>query len=89
MPLYRRAANTGAPFDRHSATRRSLRRSRVPGLPGSIPSKSSSSRTPYTPRTSLDLELDLRAQHRRLDTLKQQIAGLQDLKQRYCRVLHI
>lgn len=83
MPLYRRAANTGATFDRHSAARRSLRRSRLPGLPGVVSSRTTAARTSHTPRTSLDLELDLRAQHHRLDTLNQEIAGLRDLKNRY------
>lgn len=34
------------------------------------------------PRTSLDLELDLQAQHTKLETLNDEISKLRDLKQR-------
>lgn len=37
---------------------------------------------PTIPRTSLDLELDLQAQHTKLETLNDEIAKLKDLKQR-------
>lgn len=35
----------------------------------------------HIPRTSLDLELDLQAQHSKLDFLNDQIAKLQNLKE--------
>lgn len=38
---------------------------------------------PIIPRTSLDLELDLQAQHSKLETLNDEIKKLKDLKQRY------
>lgn len=37
---------------------------------------------PIIPRTSLDLELDLQAQHSKLETLNDEIKKLKDLKQR-------
>lgn len=38
---------------------------------------------PTIPRTSLDLELDLQAQHSKLETLNDEIKKLKELKQRY------
>ncbi|CAB0011044.1 unnamed protein product [Nesidiocoris tenuis] len=80
MPLYRR---THCGFQRGSVERRSLRwRSR----------RSKSSKVPSVhhhphhfgdhPRTSLDLELDLRAQHTRLHALQDDLQRLRDLKLR-------
>lgn len=77
MPLYRRC---GGPFQRNSVERRSLRwRRSVSGtkVPRGIGSSSS-----HGPRTSLDLELDLRAQHTRLQALQDELARLRDLKAR-------
>ena len=77
MPLYRRC---GGPFQRNSVERRSLRwRRSVSGtkVPRGIGCSSS-----HGPRTSLDLELDLRAQHTRLQALQDELARLRDLKAR-------
>lgn len=77
MPLYRRC---GGPFQRNSVERRSLRwRRSVSGtkVPRGIGTSSS-----HGPRTSLDLELDLRAQHTRLQALQDELARLRDLKAR-------
>lgn len=75
MPLYRRS---GGPFQRNSVERRSLRwrRGRAKGMRVGIPL------TPQGPRTSLDLELDLQAQHTRLQALHDEIARLKELKSR-------
>lgn len=80
-------------FQRGAAERRSLR---FPGGasklmkisgPSSVSSSSSASGAhnkmlPVIPRTSLDLELDLQAQHSKLETLNDEIRKLKDLKQR-------
>lgn len=76
MPLYRRS---GGPFQRNSAERRSLRfRKQL----GSVTTLSSKQNMPTTARTSLDLELDLQAQHTRLYTLNSELGRLRELKQR-------
>ncbi|XP_014207758.1 protein kibra isoform X2 [Copidosoma floridanum] len=82
MPLYRR----GGPFQRNSVERRSLRWRRPSsalscGKP-SISKSKSSSHFPQTARTSLDLELDLQAQHARLTNLHDELDRLRELKQR-------
>ncbi|XP_067204662.1 protein kibra isoform X2 [Linepithema humile] len=78
MPLYRR----GGPFQRNSVERRSLRWRR----PSSALSyKTTSKKSPHLPptaRTSLDLELDLQAQHARLNNLQDELCRLRELKQR-------
>ncbi|XP_045453380.1 protein kibra [Melitaea cinxia] len=61
----------GIPFDRTVRERRSLRWGRVRGAARSRPA-----------RTSLDLSLDLRAQHSRLADLRREIAHLAQLKRR-------
>ncbi|KAJ0172583.1 hypothetical protein K1T71_011722 [Dendrolimus kikuchii] len=68
----------GIPFDRSVRERRSLRWGRVAG--GAV-RRSNAVRT-RTPRTSLDLALDLRAQHSRLTDLRTEIANLTLLKKR-------
>ncbi|XP_014232669.1 protein kibra isoform X1 [Trichogramma pretiosum] len=82
MPLYRR----GGPFQRNSIERRSLRWRRPSSALGVNKSVVvSKSRTPHvstTARTSLDLELDLQAQHARLSNLHDELTRLRDLKQR-------
>lgn len=70
MPLYRR----GDPFRRNAVERRSLRLRRRCAAP--------QPRAPVTARTSLDLELDLRAQHARLDVLGLELSRLRRLKER-------
>lgn len=61
------------PFRRGTFERRSLR----------YPGKNSSSKVcSIIPRTSLDLELDLRAQQTKLETLYEEISQLRELKQR-------
>ena len=65
------------PFQRGSIERRSLR------YHNRLPKSMSSKMHPSIPRTSLDLELDLQAQHTKLDTLNDEIAKLRDLKQRF------
>ncbi|XP_048512060.1 protein kibra isoform X2 [Athalia rosae] len=78
MPLYRR----GGPFQRNSVERRSLRwRRPSSALSCKTPSKKSN-HLPSTARTSLDLELDLQAQHARLTNLHDELGRLRDLKQR-------
>ncbi|XP_068623042.1 protein kibra isoform X2 [Battus philenor] len=66
---------TGIPFDRSVRERRSLRWGRVRGARVSRGAKRST-------RTSLDLTLDLRAQHARLADLRSEIATLAHLKKR-------
>ncbi|XP_021928968.1 protein kibra isoform X2 [Zootermopsis nevadensis] len=86
MPLYRR----GGPFQRNSVERRSLRWRRPPGTvlitkhhrSASSGAACSHHHTSCTARTSLDLELDLRAQHTRLQTLQDELARLRELKSR-------
>lgn len=70
MPLYRR----GKPFERNAIERRSLRFRRQ-----SVASRPQSHLT-TTARTSLDLELDLQAQHTRLDLLHSELLRLRALK---------
>ncbi|KAI5738313.1 hypothetical protein M8J77_005331 [Diaphorina citri] len=81
MPLYRRTHSfslvNNAPFRRNSVERRSLRWHRQIGT-GSMRCKSHHS----GPRTSLDLELDLRAQHTKLQSLQDEIQSLRNLKSR-------
>lgn len=67
---------TSIPFDRTVRERRSLRLGRVAG--GAV--RRSAPRS--GPRTSLDLTLDLRAQHTRLADLTDEIATLTQLKKR-------
>ncbi|CAH0393951.1 unnamed protein product [Bemisia tabaci] len=80
MPLYRRCYSIGfcsnvGPFKRNSVERRSLRWGK------SLTSSSMRSRPSHSgPRTSVDLELDLRAQHTRLQTLQDELQRLRDLK---------
>lgn len=78
-------------FQRGTAERRSLRfhsgSSSVGGTSGGRSSKVAGKSTskkmiPIIPRTSLDLELDLQAQHSKLETLNDEIKKLKDLKQR-------
>ncbi|KAK3922478.1 Protein kibra [Frankliniella fusca] len=89
MPLYRRpscSSGLSRPFQRNSVERRSLRWRRSPSScsqltsahPSSHHDRSQSHST--APRTSLDLELDLRAQHTRLETLKDELTRLRMLK---------
>ncbi|XP_030758332.1 protein kibra isoform X1 [Sitophilus oryzae] len=77
MPLYRRGSK---PFERYAVERRSLR-FRRPSMAQLTTSKSHS-HIPQTPRTSIDLELDLQAQHTRLDMLGSELLRLRELKQR-------
>ncbi|RZC37858.1 Myosin tail 1, APG6, and/or AAA 27 domain containing protein [Asbolus verrucosus] len=71
MPLYRRG---NKPFERNAIERRSLRfrRQSVAARP--------QTHLPTTARTSLDLELDLQAQHTRLDLLHSELLRLRELK---------
>uniref|UniRef100_A0A8D9EJL6 Protein kibra n=2 Tax=Cacopsylla melanoneura TaxID=428564 RepID=A0A8D9EJL6_9HEMI len=83
MPLYRRThsfslVNNNAPFRRNSVERRSLRWHRTIGT-GSVRCKSHHT---SGPRTSLDLELDLRAQHTKLQSLQDELQSLRNLKSR-------
>lgn len=71
MPLYRRG---GKPFERNAIERRSLRFRRQ-----SVAARPQTHMT-TTARTSLDLELDLQAQHTRLDLLHSELLRLRDLK---------
>ncbi|CAK9813165.1 Protein kibra [Anthophora plagiata] len=78
MPLYRR----GGPFQRNSVERRSLRwRRPLSALSCKTVSKKSTN-LPPTARTSLDLELDLQAQHAKLNNLQDELSRLRELKQR-------
>lgn len=90
MPLYRRpscSSGLSRPFQRNSVERRSLRWRRSPSSCSTLSmtghtSSHDRSQGPHTtaPRTSLDLELDLRAQHTRLETLKDELSRLRMLK---------
>ncbi|KAF6216790.1 hypothetical protein GE061_001140 [Apolygus lucorum] len=77
MPLYRR---THCGFQRGSIERRSLRW-RGRRSKGRVPSVHHSHFSGH-PRTSLDLELDLRAQHTRLHALQDDLQRLRELKSR-------
>ncbi|XP_039957587.1 protein kibra [Bactrocera neohumeralis] len=66
---------TPHPFHRGAVERRSLR------FHTKAPKQMTKLRHTHIPRTSLDLELDLQAQHSKLDFLNDQIAKLQNLKQ--------
>ncbi|KAF5305933.1 hypothetical protein FQR65_LT07544 [Abscondita terminalis] len=79
MPLYRRGGN---PFQRNSVERRSLRFRRQSGSVLSLSKSKSHSHVPPTARTSLDLELDLQAQHTRLHTLNSELERLRQLRER-------
>ncbi|CAK1589007.1 unnamed protein product [Parnassius mnemosyne] len=70
---------TGIPFDRSVRERRSLRWGRVKGGRGARGSHGGARRST---RTSLDLALDLQAQHTRLEDLRSEIATLAHLKKR-------
>ncbi|XP_050458439.1 protein kibra isoform X1 [Cataglyphis hispanica] len=78
MPLYRR----GGPFQRNSVERRSLRWRRPSSALSYKNTSKKSSHLPPTMRTSLDLELDLQAQHARLNNLQDELSRLRELKQR-------
>ncbi|KAI9584445.1 hypothetical protein GQX74_006340, partial [Glossina fuscipes] len=65
---------TPHPFHRGAAERRSLR------FHTKAPKPTTKLHHTHIPRTSLDLELDLQAQHSKLDFLNDQIAKLQNLK---------
>ncbi|RLU24886.1 hypothetical protein DMN91_002977 [Ooceraea biroi] len=78
MPLYRR----GGPFQRNSVERRSLRWRRPSSALSCKTTSKKSSHLPPTARTSLDLELDLQAQHARLNNLQDELSRLRELKQR-------
>ncbi|XP_076273959.1 WW and C2 domain containing protein kibra isoform X1 [Rhynchophorus ferrugineus] len=77
MPLYRRGSK---PFERHAIERRSLRYRK--SSMGQLTTSKSHTHIPQTPRTSIDLELDLQAQHTRLDMLNMELLRLRELKQR-------
>ncbi|XP_059609935.1 protein kibra [Phlebotomus argentipes] len=70
------AATLLHPFQRNSIERRSLR------FHNRLPKPVSKIHPSSIPRTSLDLELDLQAQHTKLETLNDEISKLRDLKQR-------
>lgn len=76
--------NNGAllhPFQRNSVERRSLRfHNRVSSKVS--PATAAANKHSNLPRTSLDLELDYRAQHTKLETLNDELAKLRDLKQK-------
>lgn len=76
--------NNGAllhPFQRNSVERRSLRfHNRV--VAKVSPATAAANKHSNLPRTSLDLELDYRAQHTKLETLNDELAKLRDLKQK-------
>lgn len=67
-------------FRRGAIERRSLRYHSARGVPRGSSFKSSG--YPAVPRTSLDLELDLRAQQTKLENLNDEIVRLRELKQR-------
>ncbi|KAG5886982.1 hypothetical protein JTB14_006623 [Gonioctena quinquepunctata] len=79
MPLYRRGSK---PFERHAVERRSLRFRRQSGSMAALSTSKSQMHLPTTARTSIDLELDLQAQHTRLDKLNSELLRLRELKQR-------
>ncbi|XP_005183553.4 protein kibra [Musca domestica] len=66
---------TPHPFHRGAVERRSLR------FHTKAPKTATKLNHTHIPRTSLDLELDLQAQHSKLDFLNDQIAKLQNLKE--------
>lgn len=77
MPLYRR----GAPFQRNAVERRSLRWRPSTGLTVAKASSHRHSGTgPTVARTSLDLELDRRAQLSRLQAQQDELERLRELK---------
>ncbi|XP_033333541.2 WW and C2 domain containing protein kibra isoform X2 [Megalopta genalis] len=78
MPLYRR----GGPFQRNSVERRSLRWRRPSSALSCKTVSKKCTNLPPAARTSLDLELDLQAQHARLSNLQDEIIRLRELKQR-------
>ncbi|XP_032662822.1 protein kibra isoform X2 [Odontomachus brunneus] len=78
MPLYRK----GGPFQRNSVERRSLRWRRPSSALSCKTTSKKSSHLPPTARTSLDLELDLQAQHAKLNNLQDELTRLRELKQR-------
>ncbi|XP_014488000.1 PREDICTED: protein kibra [Dinoponera quadriceps] len=78
MPLYRK----GGPFQRNSVERRSLRWRRPSSALSCKTTSKKSSHLPPTARTSLDLELDLQAQHAKLNNLQDELMRLRELKQR-------
>lgn len=80
MPLYRRNNLTSMPFRRNSVERRSLRWGRTLG--SSSLKHHRHSFIHAVPRTSIDLELDLQAQHTRLQSLRDEISRLKNLKTR-------
>ena len=88
MPLYRRSSYMLTnPFQRNSVERRSLRWRRssasmmaASGAGHGRNHSSAAACASAMPRTSLDLELDLRAQHSRLETLQDELVGLRQLK---------
>lgn len=79
MPLYRRG---GKPFERYAVERRSLRFRRQSGSVTALSTSKSQAHLPTTARTSIDLELDLQAQHTRLEMLNSDLSRLRELKQR-------
>ncbi|CAH1235969.1 unnamed protein product [Diabrotica balteata] len=79
MPLYRRG---GKPFERHAVERRSLRFRRPSGSMAALSTPKTHTHHPTTARTSIDLELDLQAQHTRLDKLNSELGRLRELKER-------
>lgn len=79
MPLYRRGSK---PFERHAVERRSLRFRRQSGSMAALSGSKGQSHLPTTARTSIDLELDLQAQHTRLEILNSDLTRLRELKQR-------
>ncbi|CAG9762587.1 unnamed protein product [Ceutorhynchus assimilis] len=79
MPLYRRGSK---PFERHAVERRSLRFRRPSCSMAHLSTSKSQSHIPQTARTSIDLELDLQAQHTRLEMLNSELLRLRELKQR-------
>lgn len=78
MPLYRRSCSISMPFRRNSIERRSLRWGRTIG--SSSLKHHRHSFIHAIPRTSIDLELDLQAQHTRLQSLRDEISRLKNLK---------
>ncbi|KAK9497147.1 hypothetical protein O3M35_004519 [Rhynocoris fuscipes] len=78
MPLYSRRTSAGLAFERGTVERRSVRWRASGTGTGSGPPRPLHHTRP--PRTSLDLELDLRAQHSRLDQLQDDLARLRLLK---------
>ncbi|XP_057670637.1 protein kibra isoform X1 [Diorhabda carinulata] len=79
MPLYRRGSK---PFERHAVERRSLRFRRPSGSMAALSTTKTQNHHTPTARTSIDLELDLQAQHTRLDKLNSELGRLRELKQR-------